>query len=101
MAVIRSVPPDSSAEQWRDQAACRRCDPDLFFPIGETGSACLQIEAAKSVCRTCPVRRACLEYALETNQDAGVWGAADEGERRRMRAARRGSRTQARQSVNT
>ena len=42
---------------WRHRAACRDEDPELFFPIGNTGPALLQIEEAKAVCRRCPVMR--------------------------------------------
>ncbi len=72
-------------DTWRDEAACRDMDPDLFFPIGTTGPALDQIEAAKGICRACPVRHFCLEYALSTNQEAGVWGGTSEDERRKLR----------------
>ncbi|MFI2318404.1 hypothetical protein AMK17_37825 [Streptomyces sp. CB00072] len=76
---------------WRIAAVCRGEDPDLFFPIGTTGPAIAQAEEAKAVCRTCPVMERCLQWALESGQDHGVWGATDEEDRRRMkrRAARR------------
>ena len=74
--------------EWRTNAACRHTDPDLFFPVGTTGDALSQIEAAKAVCRACPVSAPCLEYALSTNQDSGVWGAMSEDERRKLRRAR-------------
>jgi WhiB family redox-sensing transcriptional regulator len=73
------------AAEWRDRAACRSTDPDLFFPIGTTGPAISQIESAKAVCRTCPSLDPCLEFALATNQDSGVWGATSEEERRKLR----------------
>ena len=64
----------SSAFDWRAKAACRDKDPELFFPVGNTGAAYQQIEEAKAVCRTCKVIDACLKCALDTNQDYGVWG---------------------------
>ncbi len=70
---------------WRPRAACRDTDPDLFFPVGTTGPAVEQIENAKAVCRECDVARACLEFALSTNQDAGIWGGTSEEERRKLR----------------
>ena len=76
---------------WRDEALCRDTDPELFFPIGTTGQALTQIEQAKSVCAACPVKVECLEFALATNQDSGIWGGLCEEERRairRQRAAR-------------
>ncbi|MGH8906789.1 MAG: WhiB family transcriptional regulator [Egibacteraceae bacterium] len=73
---------------WRNRAACLDTDPELFFPIGTTGPALDQIERAKAVCRDCPVITQCLESALETNQDAGVWGGLSEDERRTLRRSR-------------
>lgn len=76
---------------WRTQAACRDKDPELFFPVGNTGAALKQIEEAKAVCRTCPVIDQCLKWALDTNQDSGIWGGLTEDERRALK--RRAMRT--------
>ena len=67
---------------WRHRAICRDEDPELFFPVGTSGPALLQIAEAKSVCRRCPVVSECLTWALESGQDAGVWGGMSEDERR-------------------
>jgi WhiB family redox-sensing transcriptional regulator len=76
---------------WRARAACRTEDPDLFFPVGNTGPALYQIEEAKAVCRRCPVMERCLQWALDSGQEHGVWGGLSEDDRRRMkrRAARK------------
>ncbi|GAB2621698.1 WhiB family transcriptional regulator [Streptomyces capparidis] len=74
---------------WRHRAICRDEDPDLFFPIGSSGPALLQAEAAKRVCHRCPVREQCLEWALASGQDVGVWGGTTEDERRALKARRR------------
>ena len=74
---------------WRHEAACRDVDPEIFFPIGTTGPALAQIEAAVSICRTCSVQEQCLEWALDTAQDAGIWGGTTEEERREMRRGAR------------
>ena len=71
--------------EWRELSACRDSDPNLYFPIGSTGPAVGQIEKALAICSTCSVQEACLQYALETNQEAGVWGGYGEDERRRLR----------------
>ncbi|GAA1327919.1 transcription factor WhiB [Leucobacter komagatae] len=75
---------------WREQAACLTVDPELFFPVGNTGPAVDQIERAKAVCARCPVTEMCLQYAMDTGQDSGVWGGLSEDERRALkrRAAR-------------
>lgn len=82
-----------TAPAWQHQAACRDEDPELFWPIGNTGPALVQIEQAKAACRRCPVIAHCGQWALETNQDAGVWGGLSEDERRalRRRANRKGA----------
>ena len=76
---------------WRHLAACREEDPELFFPIGTTGPAVLQVEQAKAVCRGCAVVDDCLSWALESGQDAGVWGGLAEEERLALK--RRSART--------
>jgi WhiB family transcriptional regulator, redox-sensing transcriptional regulator len=73
---------------WRHVAACRDVDPELFFPIGNTGPALLQIDEAKRVCRTCAVMDECLQWALDSGQDAGVWGGLSEDERRALKRRR-------------
>jgi len=70
---------------WRDDAACARADPDLFFPVSATGLALSQIDEAKRVCQGCPARKPCLEWALEHGVAAGIWGGATDEERRAMR----------------
>lgn len=78
--------------RWRDYALCRDTDPELFFPVGTTGKAMAQIDQAKQVCGECPVAMPCLDFALDTNQDSGIWGGLSEEDRRtirRQRTARR------------
>lgn len=70
---------------WRKVAICRDTDPELFFPVGSTGQALLQIARAKEVCGECTVKSECLEFAIETNQDTGIWGGTSEEERRQIR----------------
>lgn len=70
---------------WRHQAACLDEDPELFFPIGNTGPALLQVEEAKKVCARCVVREQCLDWALSAGQDYGVWGGLSEDERRALK----------------
>lgn len=70
---------------WRHEAACLTEDPELFFPIGNTGPALAQIDEAKAVCNRCTVVDACLKSALESGQDSGVWGGLSEDERRALK----------------
>ena len=64
--------------EWMDDAACRGVDPDLFHNRYQVGEA-------KEVCRGCPVRLACLEYALAAPELRGVLGGVTTKERVRLR----------------
>lgn len=76
-------------EAWQLRAACRNMDPDLFFSLGSGKNALDQIDRAKAVCGACAVRAACLDYALTTRQEYGIWGGASEDERKVILRARR------------
>ena len=78
----------AAPDTWRDHALCRDTDPDLFFPVGTTGQALVTIDHAKRVCGSCVVNRECLDFALQTNQDSGIWGGHSEEERRVIRRRR-------------
>lgn len=85
---------------WRDSAACREEDPELFWPAGYTGPGALQAEQAKAVCRTrCPVMGQCGEFAIDTRQDDGVWGGLTPDERKSIRRRAERDRAAARQAA--
>jgi WhiB family redox-sensing transcriptional regulator len=75
--------PDSDTA-WMDAGNCRSVSPSVFFPSDGVG-----VEVAREVCRDCPVKNACLEYALVNHIDHGVWGGTSERERRRIARRRR------------
>ena len=87
MALTSSRSLSLADDEWRVEASCQDTDPDLFFPVGTTGPAIEQIANAKAVCNTCAAKEPCLEFALSTNQDSGVWGGTSEEERRKLRRA--------------
>jgi len=66
--------------EWLADAACRDCDPELFF-----SDSCNGVKAAKQVCRRCLVAGTCLSGVLQNGQEAGVWGGMTEKERRKLR----------------
>jgi WhiB family transcriptional regulator, redox-sensing transcriptional regulator len=77
---------------WRAAGACVHDDPDLFFPISSTGRALRQIAKAKATCAGCPVRQACLEFALEHDLAYGIWGGTTPEDRQAWRRERRPAR---------
>ena len=73
---------------WQLRAKCRDHGTDVFFPdrVGRTGLRQRE-EAAKRICRDCPVLSVCREHALALPEDHGVWGAMTAAERSKVRAA--------------
>lgn len=69
--------------EWRHKAACRKENPELFFPVGDAAPALAQIADAKLICARCPVVAECLSWALKNNEEYGVWGNKSEWERRK------------------
>ena len=57
---------------WRDEAACRDTVTASYDPFF-ADSAELQAKAI-AICETCPVRDACLTFAVRTGQQSGIWG---------------------------
>jgi WhiB family redox-sensing transcriptional regulator len=94
MSAVRGDP----ALPWPEQAACLGQDPELFFPVGNSGPALVQIDEAKAVCGRCPVVEQCLRWALKAGQVDGIWGGTTESERR---AASRRDVHQGQDSVTT
>jgi WhiB family redox-sensing transcriptional regulator len=74
---------------WRSDAACRDVDPEVFFPVGTTGPALGQIAQAKAICSGCSVTGACLDWAMSSGQETGVWGGLSEDERLGLRRSLR------------
>lgn len=67
-------------ELWREKASCRDLDTAIFFADTPDG-----LETAKSICRGCPVRKECFDFALRTRQNYGVWGGENFDDAKRLR----------------
>lgn len=70
-------------EGWKKFASCAQTDPEVFFP--EKGDSTKQ---AKKICSLCDVTTQCLEYALDNDEQFGIWGGLSEQERRKLRKVR-------------
>lgn len=76
---------------WRTRARCRSDDADCFYapPEGESRQQRhAREQVALALCRACPVQSQCLAYALDAQEPHGIWGGADEVERRRLLRSR-------------
>lgn len=83
---------EKDIDSWRVYANCKGADTAIFFPEGNSTQ-----KPAKDLCKGCFVKPECLEFALVTNQEAGIWGGMSERQRKRLRRQRR----QAQASKNT
>lgn len=105
MSAARATPRRSSAAvavsravwdediDWQTRAACRGADANLFFApttLETKEEKEIRETAAKMVCARCPVREACLDFALATREPHGIWGGLTESERRRLMERRAG-----------
>lgn len=66
--------------EWWEQALCAQTDPETFFPVPGGNP-----KAAKMICRGCPVRQECLEYAQKHRLAYGIWGGLSHRERQMLR----------------
>lgn len=84
-AELGSAPHDpDSVTAWMADGNCRLHPPATFFPSDGVG-----VDRARKICKDCPVKATCLEFALEERIDHGVWGGCSERERRRILKQRR------------
>lgn len=74
-------------DSWQTRAACRGPGADAFFPptqLERKEDRLARERSAKAICRSCPVRPACLEYAIAIREPHGVWGGLSETERKQL-----------------
>lgn len=67
---------------WADEGACKG-KGDVMVPAAETIEA---VEAARAICRGCPVRQPCLDFAVANQEPMGIWGGKTRRQRRRIAA---------------
>ena len=76
-----------ATEAWQVKAACRGPQTAVFFPpsyVERKDQKEEREQRAKAICATCPVRRPCLDYALEIREPHGIWGGLNEVERKQL-----------------
>lgn len=79
IGIGKVVLPDDHPLAWQNDALCAEVDPELFFP--EKGGS---NRDGKKICNVCEVKEECLQYALQNDQEHGIWGGTSKNERKRM-----------------
>lgn len=72
-----------SPPAWTMSALCAQVDPAIFYPAKGDHSG-----PARAVCGRCIVAEQCLEYALEHDDQHGIYGGLVVRERRAIRDKR-------------
>lgn len=67
---------------WTERAECRGWPTNIFFPERNDAGG---VPLARRICATCPVRTECLRWALDNDEQFGIWGGTSQRERRRIR----------------
>ncbi|MFW0787678.1 WhiB family transcriptional regulator [Gordonia sp. CPCC 206044] len=74
---------------WRQRARCGGASAHLFIvDQRETKRQRQHREAmAKALCLSCPVRERCLRYALDVDEEQGIWGGLSPAERETLKSS--------------
>ena len=83
---------------WMNEAKCRGMNVEIFFGKEYHGRqrhrptlTSIEIRRAKAVCAVCPVLEECFTFAMENDEEYGVWGGTTHRDRERLK--RQGVRT--------
>lgn len=77
----------ATEQSWQAKAACRGPQASMFFPpshFERKDEKEYRESRAKAICAACPVRRACLDYAIRIREPHGIWGGLTEVERKQL-----------------
>lgn len=73
--------------RWTDQAACAGTNPDMWFRDEHESTS---YREARTICNACSVRTECLNWALETKTEHGLFGGLTARQRKDVLSRRTG-----------
>ena len=65
-----------------ERAACRNYDLSIWYDRSKAAEVI-------AICNRCPIRKECLDFAIDNYETEGVWGGKSLWARRRIAAARK------------
>jgi WhiB family redox-sensing transcriptional regulator len=77
------------SESWRQKAACIGEDTEYWFST-DTGIT-PAMRRALTICRSCEVQLACLQYAVDQPEYFGIWGGMTTKQRHRITRTPKGA----------
>lgn len=69
--------------EWWKKARCYQKGLDIFFGSDDQPSS---LRRARKFCEACPVQRVCLEHALVTPEEYGIWAGTSARSRELIRS---------------
>jgi WhiB family transcriptional regulator, redox-sensing transcriptional regulator len=70
-------------QTWKDRAACKGLDVTIFYP--ERGA---NPNRAQPICGECPVQQQCQDFAIDNDEQHGIWGGVALRKRRKIAKTR-------------
>lgn len=71
---------DNHPEAWRLDARCAEVSPEPWFPPKGDPA-----KDARAMCASCDVAAQCLQFALDNNEQYGIWGGTSPRQRAALR----------------
>lgn len=81
----------NNTSEWKWDAACQGMGPETFYlELGQKALNMMRLQTARQICNRCPVRRECLQYAVDNCIGTGIWAGTTPNQRKRLRHGRTG-----------
>jgi WhiB family redox-sensing transcriptional regulator len=76
---------------WMARGSCREYSQEMFYGSEDREGKARhhpnltvdEVARARRVCNTCPVQMECLDFAIRTREEFGIWGGSTAGQRKR------------------
>jgi WhiB family redox-sensing transcriptional regulator len=69
---------------WVVHAPCAQTSPDLFYSDGKGGRDVSNVNLARRVCAGCPYKAPCALWAIQNDEQFGIWGGLTPGQRAKV-----------------
>jgi WhiB family redox-sensing transcriptional regulator len=81
----------NSFPDWQQYGLCRGMDQATFYGSEDRANKARhhpnltvdEVARARRICNACPVQMECLDFAIRTREEFGIWGGSTAGQRKR------------------
>jgi WhiB family redox-sensing transcriptional regulator len=79
---LKSIKLSITSSPFDGTQLCTQYSTEIFYPEEYED---IDVAEAKAICNSCWLKDKCLDFALKTKENEGVWGGTTPLERRRIR----------------